>query len=181
MIPTTKPFLHLTADDLMSRSLTMIPQDMSLRAAAHMLAQGRVTGAPVIDSQGRLVGVLSATDFVHWAENEQAAPMRRQLCNECVCSDWQMVDMQLLPADQVSVHMTRDPVTTPPTTGIADLARKMIDAHIHRLIVVDAERRPIGVISSMDILGAVAYTDKVWTAAKEKPEPHNAVLAGGRW
>src|SRR5262249_12615014 len=110
MIRTTKPFLSLTAADLMTRALSVIPQEMSLRAAAHLLAQGRVTGAPVIDGQGHLVGVLSATDFVHWVENDEFAPVERRGHGECICSDWQVADVELLPADQVSVHMTRDVV-----------------------------------------------------------------------
>jgi CBS domain-containing protein len=52
--------------------------------------------------------------------------------------------------------MTPDPVTAGPLTGIKDLARMMLDAHIHRIIVVDPNHRPIGVVSSTDILAAVA-------------------------
>jgi CBS-domain-containing membrane protein len=51
--------------------------------------------------------------------------------------------------------MTTDLVVTRPTDPIADLAQKMIDAHIHRLIVVDAERRPVGIVSSMDCMMAL--------------------------
>jgi CBS-domain-containing membrane protein len=35
----------------------------------------------------------------------------------------------------------------------------MIDGHIHRIIVVDEERRPIGVVASTDLLAAVAYAE----------------------
>jgi CBS domain-containing protein len=55
--------------------------------------------------------------------------------------------------------MTPDPVTVPPTASIGDVARMMLDAHIHRVIVVDRCRRPIGVVSSTDILAAVAQAD----------------------
>jgi hypothetical protein len=53
--------------------------------------------------------------------------------------------------------MTKDPVLIGPATPIADLARTMVDAHIHRVIVVDmACQRPLGVVSTMDILAVVA-------------------------
>jgi CBS domain-containing protein len=55
--------------------------------------------------------------------------------------------------------MTPDPVTAQPATSIRVLARMMIDAHIHRIIVVDEGRRPIGVVSSTDVLAALAYWD----------------------
>jgi isocitrate dehydrogenase len=66
------------------------------------------------------------------------------------------VDKDRLPADEVDDYMTDDPVTVPPNASIIELARRMIDAHVHRLIVVDAENRPVGVVSSTDVLAAVA-------------------------
>ena len=53
--------------------------------------------------------------------------------------------------------MSTDPVTVAPSTPITDLTRKMIDAHIHRVIVVDEQDHPIGVVSSTDVLAAVTY------------------------
>jgi CBS domain-containing protein len=76
----------------------------------------------------------------------------------CVLADWQVVQVESLPTDEVRKFMTPDPVTVRPTTGIRKLARMMIDAHIHRIIVVDEERRPIGVVSSTDLLAALAYS-----------------------
>jgi signal-transduction protein with cAMP-binding, CBS, and nucleotidyltransferase domain len=57
----------------------------------------------------------------------------------------------------VADFMTKDPVLIGPATPIADLARTMVDAHIHRVIVVDlACQRPLGIVSTMDILAVVA-------------------------
>jgi hypothetical protein len=44
----------------------------------------------------------------------------------------------------------------PPQTPIGELARLMLDAHIHRIMVRDENNRPIGIVSSTDILAAVA-------------------------
>jgi CBS-domain-containing membrane protein len=74
----------------------------------------------------------------------------------CVLVDWQIVDVEKLPADEVRRFMTPDPVTAGPSTSIGALARMMIDAHTHRIIVVDAEQRPVGVVSSTDLLAALA-------------------------
>jgi CBS domain-containing protein len=46
--------------------------------------------------------------------------------------------------------MTPDPVTISPSTPIGKLARSMLDAHIHRVIVLEVERRLIGVVTSTD-------------------------------
>src|SRR5260370_10535125 len=49
MMTSDKPLLSLTAADLMTPAVLSIPQDMSLQAAAHMLAQANVSRAPVVD------------------------------------------------------------------------------------------------------------------------------------
>ena len=68
MLQTKKPFRSLTARDLMSKDVLLIPRKASLRHAAHLLAQSRVSGAPVVDDDGRCVGVLSTTDFMRVVE-----------------------------------------------------------------------------------------------------------------
>lgn len=155
----TKPLFALTAKDVMSLDVVTIPQEMSLRAAAHLLSQIQISGAPVVDAEGRCVGVVSATDFVRWAdEGEKATPTHRPP-TPCYCA-WQVLELEELPANQVAAYMTLDPVTVPPSTPIGKLARLMLDAHIHRVIVVDEHRRPIGIVSSTNILAAVAYGDR---------------------
>jgi CBS-domain-containing membrane protein len=52
--------------------------------------------------------------------------------------------------------MTARLVTVEPSTPIGELARKMVDAHIHRVLVVADQGRPCGVVSSTDVLAAVA-------------------------
>ena len=68
--------------------------------------------------------------------------------------------------DQVGQYMTQDPVTVPPDSPIGDLARMMTDVHIHRVIVVDAEGRPVGVVSSTDVLAALAGAAERQTAGQ---------------
>jgi CBS domain-containing protein len=153
-----KPLLTLTADEIMTRNPIVIPRQMSLRAAARLLSQSRITGAPVVDARGVCVGVLSGTDFVHWAEG--CSPDQPHANGpSCVCAGRQMVEPEKLPLDEVGAYMTQDPVTAPGFTPITELARLMIDAHIHRIIIVDEKARPTGVVSSTDILAAVAYAE----------------------
>lgn len=204
MLATTKTLTELTAEDLMARDIAVLPEDMPLRDAARLLLSNQVGGAPVVDADGRCIGVLSSIDFVRLAEGRvnvakpTAAPMpltcsfqmkRRNaagreeiLCvlaagvcplqerrtgpdgqETLVCTqphsvmmDWQVVEMEKLPNDDVRRFMTPDPVTVGPTTSIGTLARMMRDAHIHRVVVVDEERRPVGVVSSTDLLAALA-------------------------
>jgi CBS domain-containing protein len=61
--------------------------------------------------------------------------------------------------------MTADPVLAAPGTRIGDLARMMIDAHIHRIIVADpVTQRPLGIVSTMDVLAALARVEQMQDA-----------------
>jgi len=137
---TNKPLLALTAADLMIRDVVVIPVGTSMRAAAHLLAKAQISGAPVVNPAGQCVGVLSVADFLRGAVNE---------------------NLEMAPADQVGEHMTTDLVTADPTTPIRQLTRMMLDADIHRVIVVDDQRRPIGIVSSTDVLAAIASANIV--------------------
>jgi predicted transcriptional regulator len=148
----------LTAADLMSAPLVTIPEAMSIRGAAHRLIQAAVTGAPVVDSEGRCVGVLSTTDFVHWMDREHHGPAACATSQE-FCVPWEMVDPDALPDDVVHDLMTHDVVVVHANATLGEVTRKMIDAGIHRVIVIDSNGKPIGIVSSTDILAAVIRAD----------------------
>jgi len=206
MLTMTKPLQALTAGDLMNRDVVLLPEKMALRDAAQLLLQNQIGGAPVVDAQGRCIGVFSASDLLRVSarktESARSAPVLPLTCSfqekvttqdgtaatgcllppgvcpiqvkqkgphgedlivcsqpNCVLVDWQMVELEKLPADDVHRYMTPDPVTTQCDIGIRVLARMMIDAHIHRIIVVDEEQRPVGVVASTDILAAMANSE----------------------
>lgn len=154
MIAIAENLLSLRAAHLMSEALVQIPQEMSLQGAAHLLVQAQVSGAPVVNKAGCCVGVLSAADFMRWADKEKCLPHAGQ--EGTYCSSWQIAEIEEFPGESIEKYMTPDPVVASKATPISDLARMMVDAHIHRVIVVDAEHRPVGVVSSTDILAAVA-------------------------
>jgi CBS domain-containing protein len=131
---------------------------MSIRDAAHRLVQTAVTGAPVVDGEGRCVGVLSTTDFMHWMDREHHGPAACAT-SPAFCVPWDMVDPDALPDDVVHDLMTHDVVVVPASATLGEVTRKMIDARIHRAVVIDANGKPIGIVSSTDILAAVIRAD----------------------
>jgi CBS domain-containing protein len=196
----TKQFTDLTAGDLMSGDLLLLTDDMGLQEAARMLMRHRISGAPVVNQSGRMVGVLSSSDFVRlaghmagdeeyrpeplscifqreWTDGEHSATICTLPAGACsgqqvtgegseekvVCAqphsvfcDWQMVEVESLPADSVRGYMSRDVITAERSTTLKELAHKMVDSHIHRVFVVDRDQAPLGIVTSTDILNAVA-------------------------
>ena len=146
-----KPFLDLTAADLMTTPVRTIPQHTTLREAAQLLTHERISGAPVVDADGRCIGVLSSSDFVTWAGKDGGGKAVHFL------APWgEMIDIDDSPDNEIRQYMTAQPVTVAPTAPIGELAQKMVDAHIHRILVVVDESRPQGIVASTDILAAVA-------------------------
>lgn len=152
-----KTMRSLRAADLMKHPVQTIPQEMSLVTAAGLLQREHISGAAVIDSKGRCVGVISTTDFLNAASKDPKATGPRGPEEPCF-SEWQ-VEIESLPGDEVRRHMSSDVVTVAPTMPVAEIARMMLDAHIHRVFVVDDQRRPVGIVSSTDIIAAVAYAE----------------------
>jgi CBS-domain-containing membrane protein len=149
-------FQSLTASDLMSRAVLVIPREMTLRGAARLLSRTHLSGAPVVDCDGHCVGVLSTTDFMRFIEQTEDAARKQGLPAQEFHSASQLVDPEALPLDQVSVYMTADLVTASAATRVTELADRMVHSHIHRLVVIDEDNHPIGIVSSTDILAAVA-------------------------
>jgi CBS domain-containing membrane protein len=145
----TKRWLALTAADLMTSPVMTISQNTPLREAARLLRGSDVSGAPVVDDRGRCVSILSSTDFVTWAGKD--GPTIRFI------APWgEMIDVEGEPDNEIRHYMTPDVVTVEPGTPVGELARKMVDAHIHRVVVVVDESRPCGIVSSTDVLAAIA-------------------------
>jgi CBS domain-containing membrane protein len=146
-----RPFLELTAADLMTTPVRSIPQETSLREAAHLLTRERISGGPVVDADGRCIGVLSSTDFITRAGKDGNGETTHFL------APWgEIISIDDSPEDEVRQYMTAQPVTVAPTAPIGELAQKMVDAHIHRVLVVVAQNQPQGIVTSTDILAAVA-------------------------
>jgi predicted transcriptional regulator len=160
MVNASKSLMSLCAGDVMSRNMVMIPRQMSLHGAAHMLSIAAATGGPVLDDKGCCIGVLSPTDFMHSVENDREPRPRAHRRADGISQSWQIPegDSQTCSVEE---FMTKDPVLVPSSTPIGKLAQMMVDANIHRIIVVDmATHRPLGIVSSMDILAAVARVDQ---------------------
>ncbi|HEY7152363.1 MAG TPA: CBS domain-containing protein, partial [Gemmataceae bacterium] len=107
---------------------------------------------------GRCVGIFSLSDCSRLVHNANRCARTSPPIPGCVCSDWEVVEEEWdnLPADAVSRYMVADPVLVLPETPLGEVARMMTDAHIHRLIVVAEDRRPVGIVPSTDVLAAVA-------------------------
>ena len=134
-----------TARDLMKEARAVIPHGMSVGDAAVVLASADVEAAPVVDADGRCVGLFRAGDFRRWATG--AAGGRD------VVSDWQIVPAPRAP-DEVRFHMTRRYGVATPGAAVAELLDRLRTVPDPFLVVLDRQRRPQGLVFAIDLLRA---------------------------
>ena len=121
----------MTADPLVIRSTA------AAGAAAHLLDSCGVSGAPVVDDDGNVVGVVSRSNLVHAFTSASL--------------------LAALPGLSVHDVMSR-PAITVSGRASADAAARLMEAHhVHRLVVVDEDQgAPIGILSQSDLVRALA-------------------------
>lgn len=148
--------ISLQVSDVMNKDVVAIQDHQTLAEAAAVLKQHHVGGAPVVDSQGKLVGVISSHDFVrHTAAGADQASLMHEEGHllEQTANGGFFVDPTS--EDRVTKNMTTAVQTVTSKTSLINAARCMCAEHIHRLIVTDDAGHVQGVISTLDVLAAL--------------------------
>lgn len=150
----------IVATDLMNSELLTVSQDLPLRELAELLVAEGISGAPVLDEQGYLVGVVSLVDVARAAatpltagggylQEPEGAPI-----HECLDEAAQAQIDALTVADV----MTPDPYTVGEDARVSEIAALMVRYHLHRVLVVQ-DRELVGIISTTDLLGLLIDED----------------------
>lgn len=148
--------LTLRVSDVMNSPVVTVEVSSTMADAAKRITSNDVSGVPVVDAKGRCVGVLSVADYADRAQ--RVAELETVSAHETVMikapgKDATPIDSV---ADElVSDHMSPLVLTISPSATIMNAARVMCREHIHRLIIVDEDQRPVGVISSLDLVAAM--------------------------
>jgi len=123
----------LKLSDIMNRDVFMLSARAPADQAAWELATRGFTGAPVRDETGRLVGVLSRSDLMDPERNQGS-----------------------LGDKEVQDVMTRAIFALEPQAPVIRAIRLMVREGIHRVVVMDDRRNVVGIVTSTDVLNALA-------------------------
>jgi CBS domain-containing protein len=144
--------------DVMNPDIMTVADDMTTDDLVRYLSEREISGAPVVDIRGHLVGVVSMTDIGrHLAEPPDFAELRPSSSadagDEETLRDLGPRYLDERPATVRDV-MTPAIHQVPATASVAEAARIMVERHIHRLIVTDG-KEPVGIITSIDLLRVI--------------------------
>lgn len=133
-----EPLTWPSVGELMTPDPIVIEDDASLDHAVRLLEENEITGLPVVDRDGVLVGVISHTDIVR---------------ARAVAHLWHR-----WPGLRVRHLMHAPALTADRSMSLEEAAQIMERSHVHRLVVVgDDQLTPVGIISTTDLVRALAH------------------------
>ena len=165
----------MQAQDVMTTELATIPPEMPVPEIAKLLLERRISAAPVVDPEGRLLGIVSEWDLVHQVGSGGQA--KRLAWLDFLASPEERAH------DYLKTHgrLARDVMTTPvitvgETAPVVEIAR-LLESHRIRLVPVVRDGRIVGIVSRSDLLRVLTVHPKLTAERREDDAIRDQLLA----
>jgi len=132
--------MNTTAKDIMSTKLIVAKEGMNIEDAVKLLVNNKITGLPVVDKEGKMVGILSEYDIIAQVGKEKN------------------LDSSLFKNE---VPFTKKVEFVSESTSLQEILDRFIVLKCRRLPVLDQENRLVGIISRRDVMKVLYYRSKV--------------------
>ncbi len=120
--------------EIMQKDVIWVDADTPLAELGKLLLEQRISGLPVLSSEGELMGVVSKTDLLrHQADLAKSGQGSREV--------WEIMSAEVLSAG--------------PDDDVKDVAKKMLERRVHRVVVFE-NTRMVGIASAFDFLKVAA-------------------------
>ncbi|MBZ4018747.1 CBS domain-containing protein [Streptomyces purpurogeneiscleroticus] len=147
---------HRSVSHVMNRDVVTAEPGMVYKDITRLLAQHRISGVPVVDGDGKVLGVVSETDLLaRQAVQEDERPRRARRLSLGRARAVRTKSRATTAGDL----MTKPATTAGPHQSVAEAARVMARHHCNRLPVIDAEGRLMGIVTRGDLLGVFLRSD----------------------
>lgn len=150
--------MAMLARDVMQRDVLALDAAASVLEAYRLFVEEEISGAPVVDEDGRVLGVLSARDLLRAISEERDSALLQTTyfrdTEEFSGPDWGATpeDFQdRLAGRSIGETMTPGAIVVAPDASIAEVARVLRQQRVHRVLVVDDDRL-LGLITSFDLV-----------------------------
>ena len=139
--------------DIMTTDLITLTLDMDIVTAGNILLENKINGAPVLDENGGLVGILCQSDLIAQQKKLPIPTVFTLLDSVIQLTSKKQIEKQVrkITALTVSDAMTPNPVTVNPDSMLETVAALMVESNFHTLPVID-NGRLVGIIGKEDIL-----------------------------
>lgn len=160
-----RPVSRIPVREVMSRDVIVVRDDMTLQEVATFLTENQISGAPVEDAEGRLVGVVSLSDVARATSEQPQIEAERPRTERPSVPDYYLRGWERrLTVEEFESFQVEEPgllvseIMTPrvhsvdAATPVSDAARMMREAHIHRVLVT-SRGKVVGIVTTSDLLG----------------------------
>ena len=147
-----------TVADIMTTELITVSPKTSLQEAIQIIADRKVSGLPVVDDEGQLVGIISETDLTWQATGVEAPPYVMFLDSVIYLQNPAKHNQEVHKAlgQTVAEAMSEKPTTIKQDRLVREAARIMHEKKVRRLPVVDDNDKLIGIITQGDVIRMMA-------------------------
>ena len=154
---------RLTAGDFMQRDVVTVSPDNTLREALSLMTENHVTGLPVMDNFSRCIGLITSSDILNY-EQEHAGESAEGGTVDFYDPEsqlWEAIPLSAFGLEEfghvrVSEVMTQDLIWVDRDTALKDVAQRMINERVHRVLVMDVASRLYGILSAYDFVRVAA-------------------------
>jgi CBS domain-containing protein len=166
----------MNASDVMTHAVLSVRPDAAVADAIRMMLDNRISGLPVIDDSGRLVGILTEGDLLRRGETGTERHRPRWL--EILMGPGRLAEEYVRThGRKIGELMTRDPVCVAPGTPLKEIVELMERRRIKRVPVLDGEVI-VGILSRADLLrGLAGVLEEAPPAATSDEEIRERILA----
>ena len=146
---------EFVAADIMTKNVICVAKDADLRDLGKLFLAKGITGAPVIDRDGDICGVISQTDLLYYQltrDDELVVPsdfyQSARVEGRPLAKGFQIEDVNTATVEEVMTPVVHAVIASTP---VATIAKLMTQRRIHR-VIVRREMKVVGIISALDVL-----------------------------
>ena len=147
----------MTAKDIMQTNVLHIKKDMLVRDIAKLLLENKISGVPVLDDDGKVIGVVTENDLII-KDKEPSFPSYIGILGSIIFLegvkryDEELRKLAAMTAEEI---MTKKGYTIEEDTPVEEIASIMVEKGVNRVPVVDEEGILVGIVSRADMLKTI--------------------------
>lgn len=147
----------MLAKEIMTANVITVTPETNVTEVARLLVEHKVSGLPVVDGEGKVVGMVSEGDLIYQDKKLHTPAFLEILGGVIYLENPQRVlqDLQKMTAVKVKQVMTPKVHSVKEETPVEDVATIMVERQVNRVPVVDGKGRLVGIVSRQDIVKAM--------------------------
>ncbi|MCK5533889.1 CBS domain-containing protein [bacterium] len=147
----------MQAKEIMTKKVFTVSPEMSISDVASFLLAQKISGAPVINKQGKLIGIVTEDDLIFQDKKIHFPTVVNILGGLIYLENFKHFDDELkkIMAQNVLEIMTKEVITIKEDTSVCEIATLMTEKQVHLFPVMDQDRI-VGIVGKADIVKAIA-------------------------